>query len=143
MSRRSEEYSRKENGQCGRENSYKNGRENRKSTKLQRHQHQNQTRGVIRASGKINWRILRSVVHKTTGYSPSQMLFGRDLRLPTDLFSQPPDAPLELEEYVNKLQARMKEMHYLARDKISMTFEKIKTRYDTRATGYDFHEGDD
>ncbi|GFY08154.1 c-terminal-binding protein 1 [Trichonephila clavipes] len=69
------------------------------------------------------------------------MFFGRDLRLPTDLFSQPPDAPLELEEYVNKLQALMKEMHYLAREEIGMASEKIKTRYDAKATVQDLHEG--
>ncbi|GFW59518.1 retrovirus-related Pol polyprotein from transposon 412 [Trichonephila clavipes] len=85
----------------------------------------------------------RSAVHKTTGYSPSQMLFGRDLRLPADLlFSRPPDAPLAPEEYIKKLQARMEEMHHLARERIGMVSEKMKTRYDARATGHDFHEGD-
>ncbi|GFX84860.1 retrovirus-related Pol polyprotein from transposon 412 [Trichonephila clavipes] len=71
------------------------------------------------------------------------MLFGRDLRLPTDLlFSRPPDAPLAPEEYIEKLQARMEEMHHLARERIRMASEKMKTRYDARATGHDFHEGD-
>ncbi|GFX51285.1 retrovirus-related Pol polyprotein from transposon 412 [Trichonephila clavipes] len=71
------------------------------------------------------------------------MLFGRDLRLPADLlFSRPPDAPLAPEEYIEKLQARMEEMHHLARERIGMASEKMKTRYDARATGHDFHEGD-
>ncbi|GFT33076.1 retrovirus-related Pol polyprotein from transposon 412 [Trichonephila clavipes] len=85
----------------------------------------------------------RSAVHETTGYSPSQMLFGRDLRLPADLLlSRPPDAPLVTEEYVEKLQARMEEIYHLAREIIGLTSEKMKTEYDARATGHDFHEGD-
>ncbi|GFW30040.1 retrovirus-related Pol polyprotein from transposon 412 [Trichonephila clavipes] len=87
--------------------------------------------------------VYRSAGHETTSYSPSQMLFGRDLRLLADLlFSQPPDALLSPEEYVEKLQARMEEMHHLARERIGMASEKMKTRYDARATGHDFHEGD-
>ncbi|GFX83964.1 retrovirus-related Pol polyprotein from transposon 412 [Trichonephila clavipes] len=51
----------------------------------------------------------RSAVHETTGYSPSQMLFGRDLRLPCDLlYGRPPDTPSSPEEYVQNLQARFK-----------------------------------
>ncbi|XP_055939353.1 protein NYNRIN-like [Argiope bruennichi] len=84
----------------------------------------------------------RSAVHETTGYSPSQMLFKRDLRLPADLlFSRPPDAPLAPEEYVENLRIRMEEVHHLARDRIDMASEKMKTRYDARATGHNFHEG--
>ncbi|GFW96196.1 retrovirus-related Pol polyprotein from transposon 412 [Trichonephila clavipes] len=84
-----------------------------------------------------------SVVLETTGYSPSQMLFGRDLRLPADLlFSWPADAPLAPEEYVEKLQARMEEIHHLGRERIGNVSEKMKTRYDARATGHDFHESD-
>ncbi|KAF8778942.1 Transposon Ty3-G Gag-Pol polyprotein like [Argiope bruennichi] len=85
----------------------------------------------------------RSAVHETTGYSPSQILFGRDLRLPADLlFSRPPDTSLVLEEYVENLRTRMEEVHHLARDRIGMASEKMKTRYDARATGHNFHEGD-
>ncbi|GFV52620.1 retrovirus-related Pol polyprotein from transposon 412 [Trichonephila clavipes] len=74
---------------------------------------------------------------------PSQMLFAHDLRLSTDLlFSPPLDAPLSPEEYIEKLQARMEEIHHLARERIGMASEKMKTRYDARATGHDFHEGD-
>ncbi|GFV42881.1 retrovirus-related Pol polyprotein from transposon 412 [Trichonephila clavipes] len=94
---------------------------------------------------KLNFFLLayRSTVHETTGYSPSQMLFGRDLRLPADLlFSRPPDAPLVPEEYIEKLQARMEEMHHLAIERIGMASEKMETRYDKRATGHDLREGD-
>ncbi|GFX02201.1 retrovirus-related Pol polyprotein from transposon 412 [Trichonephila clavipes] len=79
--------------------------------------------------------INRSAVYETIGYSPSQMLFGLDLRLPADLlFSRPPGAPLAPEEYIEKLQARMEEMHQLARERTAMVSEKMKTRYDARAT---------
>ncbi|GFX85049.1 retrovirus-related Pol polyprotein from transposon 412 [Trichonephila clavipes] len=51
----------------------------------------------------------RSAVHETTGYSPSQMLFGRDLRLPCDLlFGSPPDTPSSPEEYVQNLRHVLK-----------------------------------
>ncbi|GFU35198.1 HTH_Tnp_Tc3_2 domain-containing protein [Trichonephila clavipes] len=33
-------------------------------------------------------------------------------------------------------------MHHLARERIGMAAEKMTIRYDARATGHDFHEGD-
>ncbi|GFS55317.1 retrovirus-related Pol polyprotein from transposon 412 [Trichonephila clavipes] len=85
----------------------------------------------------------RSAVHETTGYSPSQMLFGRDLRLPCDLlFGRPSDTPSSPEEYVQNLQARFEDVHNLARERINLRTEKMKTRYDTKATGHQFKEGD-
>ncbi|GFT98290.1 retrovirus-related Pol polyprotein from transposon 412 [Trichonephila clavipes] len=85
----------------------------------------------------------RSAVHETTGYSPSQMLFGRDLRLPCDLlFGRPPDTPSSPEVYVQNLQARFEDVHNLARERINLRTEKMKTRYDTKATGHQFKEGD-
>ncbi|GFT77510.1 retrovirus-related Pol polyprotein from transposon 412 [Trichonephila clavipes] len=56
--------------------------------------------------------------------------------------ADPPDEPLMSEEYIEKLQAWMEEMHHLVRERISMASEKMKTRYVARETGHDFREGD-
>ncbi|KFM72298.1 hypothetical protein X975_04129, partial [Stegodyphus mimosarum] len=56
----------------------------------------------------------RSAVHESTGYSSSQMLFGRDLRFPSDLlFGRPPDLQSSPEEYVQDLRAWLETMHRL------------------------------
>ncbi|GFS77432.1 retrovirus-related Pol polyprotein from transposon 412 [Trichonephila clavipes] len=69
--------------------------------------------------------------------------FGRDLRLPCDLlFGRPPDTPSSPEEYVQNLQARFEDVHNFARERINLRTEKMKTRYDTKATGHQFKEGD-
>ena len=82
-----------------------------------------------------------SAVHETTGYTPSQMLFGRELRLPCDLFfGRPPDTPSSPEEYLRDLQARFENVHNFARERISMATEMMKTRYDIKATNHGFQE---
>ncbi|GFX37107.1 retrovirus-related Pol polyprotein from transposon 412 [Trichonephila clavipes] len=85
-------------------------------------------------SSSLSASVPPSAVHETTGYSPSQMLFGRDLRLPCDLlFGRPPDTPSSPEEYVQNLQARFEDVHNLARERINLKTEKMKTRYDTKS----------
>ncbi|KFM74899.1 hypothetical protein X975_12864, partial [Stegodyphus mimosarum] len=71
------------------------------------------------------------------------MLFGCDLRLPCDvLFGLPPDTPSSSEEYIQNLQARFEVMLNFAREQVRLAMEKMKTRYDTRATEHRFNEGD-
>ncbi|GFX07205.1 kinectin [Trichonephila clavipes] len=36
----------------------------------------------------------------------------------------------------------MEEIHHLSRERIGLASMKMKNRYDARATGHDFHEGD-
>ncbi|XP_035211229.1 uncharacterized protein LOC118185474 [Stegodyphus dumicola] len=72
--------------------------------------------------------------HGTTGYSPSQMLSGRDLSLLCDLFfGRLPDAP---REYIQNLQARFEVMHSFARERVNLATEEMKTRYNMRAAGH-------
>ncbi|GFU31380.1 integrase core domain protein [Trichonephila clavipes] len=70
------------------------------------------------------------------------MLFGRDLRLPADLlFRRHPDAPLAAEEC--RETPGMEGGNTSSSWKgIGMASEKMKTRYEARATRHDFHEGD-
>ncbi|GFW62957.1 uncharacterized protein TNCV_4453051 [Trichonephila clavipes] len=78
--------------------------------------------GVMKTLQKV-----RVPFTKTNSFPPSQMIFRRYLRLPADiLFSRPTDAPFAPEEYVEKLQARMEEMHHLSRERIGMASEKKK-----------------
>ncbi|GFU62526.1 kinectin [Trichonephila clavipes] len=50
--------------------------------------------------------------------------------------------PRRLRSISKKLHAWMEEMHHLDRERIGMASEKMKTRYEARATGHDFHAGD-
>ncbi|KFM67251.1 hypothetical protein X975_20912, partial [Stegodyphus mimosarum] len=78
--------------------------------------------------------------HQTTGDFPSQMLIGRDLHPPSDLlFDCPTDAPPLPEEYVQDLQARFAVILNFARERVNLTTEKMKTRYDNRATEHHFN----
>ncbi|GFV02007.1 retrovirus-related Pol polyprotein from transposon 412 [Trichonephila clavipes] len=56
----------------------------------------------------------------------------------------PPDTPSSPEEYVQRIsRARFEDVHHLARERINLRTEKMKTRYDTKATGHiNSREGD-
>ncbi|GBN85459.1 Transposon Ty3-I Gag-Pol polyprotein [Araneus ventricosus] len=85
----------------------------------------------------------RSADHEATGCTPADILFGRTLRLPCDiLFGRPSDMPSSPNEYLNNLEARLESVHAFARERIKLASERMKTRYDSGATGHHFKEGD-
>ncbi|GBN37554.1 Retrovirus-related Pol polyprotein from transposon 297 [Araneus ventricosus] len=85
----------------------------------------------------------RSADHESTGCTPADMLFGRTLRLPCDiLFGRPSDTPSSPNEYLNNLEARLESVHAFDRERIKLVSERMKTRYDSGATGHHFKEGD-
>ncbi|GBO01258.1 hypothetical protein AVEN_207575-1 [Araneus ventricosus] len=71
------------------------------------------------------------------------MLFCRTLRLPCDiLFGPPSETPSSPNEYIKNLEARLECVHAFARERNKLASERMKTRYDSRATGHHFKEGD-
>ncbi|GBM52432.1 Retrovirus-related Pol polyprotein from transposon 412 [Araneus ventricosus] len=85
----------------------------------------------------------RSAEHEVTGLTPAEMLFGRTLRLPCDiLFGRPSETPSSPIEYMKNLEARLESVHAFARERIKLASERMKTRYDSRATDHHFKEGD-
>lgn len=85
----------------------------------------------------------RSAVHETTGYTPAQLLFGRDLRLPCDiLFGCPQDVLPSPVEYLQDLQERLKTIHHFTRERINISTDRMKLRYDVNANQAEFKEND-
>ena len=89
----------------------------------------------------------RSSQHESTGYTPSMLLTGREMKLPVDLmFGRPPadeDAKeLSLPVYVADLQERLRIVHGFAREKLQLRSDKMKMRLDSRQLTNTFNEGD-
>ncbi|GBL63530.1 Transposon Ty3-I Gag-Pol polyprotein [Araneus ventricosus] len=85
----------------------------------------------------------RCAEHEVTGLTPAEMLFGRTLRLLCDIiFGRPSETPSSPIEYMKNLEARLESVHVFARERIKLASERMKTRYDSRATDHHFKEGD-
>ncbi|GBM32013.1 hypothetical protein AVEN_161807-1 [Araneus ventricosus] len=85
----------------------------------------------------------RKADDEVTGSTPAELLFGRTLRLPCDiLFGRPSNTPSSPNEYLNNLESYLDSVYTFTRERINLTSERMKTRYDTRATYHHFKEGD-
>ena len=87
----------------------------------------------------------RSAEHEATGYTPAQLMLGRDLRLPLDLlFEGPPDDPVDqlTTEYARSQRDRMRVIRAQVADNVRLSAETMKQRKDIRATLEPLKEND-
>lgn len=88
----------------------------------------------------------RSAKHETTGFSPAELYFARDLRIPLDLLrGRPPDSceanPVSEGSLDKKLKGKLREIHSFARERIDIRSSRIKSWYDRGARQVTFQEG--
>lgn len=87
----------------------------------------------------------RSAVHETTGVTPNEMVFGRQVTLPLDLIIGRPDNSTSFDtcsEYVLRLEEKIVEIHEFARNRLKIASDKMKRRYDLQTVSHKFALGD-
>jgi hypothetical protein len=85
----------------------------------------------------------RASTHDTTGLTPANLVFGRELRLPSDLlFGAPPDKELPTINHAADLVDRLHDIHNYARKHLKLASDRMKTHYDRAANCTRYHEGD-
>jgi hypothetical protein len=81
--------------------------------------------------------------HDTTGMTPTNMVFGRGLRVPCDLlFGAPPDKEESTTDYTANLSERLHDIQHFARQHLKVASDWMKARYDRLANSAGFQEGD-
>lgn len=84
----------------------------------------------------------RASEHSVTGYTPSYLMFGRELMLPLDLlFGRHPDEK-EMHEFALDLKRRLSQAHEAARESLKLRAEDMKCRYDLKTMRPKYQVGD-
>jgi hypothetical protein len=87
----------------------------------------------------------RSAIQETTGYSPNQMMLGRETELPIDiLIGAPPEEPTAKSgiEYVDNMKERMELVYDKARSNGQRRSDRQKRNYDLKAQVKKYERGD-
>lgn len=109
--------------------------------------------GTLTNEEKPRWReFVKPLVHaynctrnEVTGFTPYELMFGRQPRLPVDLaFGLPVQGGQRLShsQYVQTLKSRLQESYKMATANAAKTANRNKTRYDKRVTASDLDVGD-
>lgn len=100
-----------------------------------------------------NWDLLlnelafayRTAVHKTTGETPFEMVYGRQPKLPLDLFYEEGNEdsePMEPQEYAVDIKLRLRNMYDRVRQNIELNVAKSKIYYDRNVRKTEYVVGD-
>ena len=87
----------------------------------------------------------RSAVHESTGYTPNELMFGREIRLPVELiFGVPPgdNTPPVYTEYAWNLKEQIGTVHEFARERLQIESQRQKRLYDHRCNHKPYKEGE-
>ena len=85
----------------------------------------------------------RSSVHKTTGYTPFQLMFGREVKLPVDvMFGRPNVNFSHSSEYIKELHSVLESSFKLAREVTQRKQERQKDHYDVQSSDGRYKVGD-
>lgn len=109
--------------------------------------------GTLQNQDKSRWRdFVKPLVHAynctrndVTGFTPYELMFGRQPRLPVDLaFGLPvcEGRPTSHSDYVQNLKSRLEESYKIAMDNSAKIARKNKARFDRRVTASDLEVGD-
>uniref|UniRef100_A0A3Q3JNV5 Gypsy retrotransposon integrase-like protein 1 n=1 Tax=Monopterus albus TaxID=43700 RepID=A0A3Q3JNV5_MONAL len=109
--------------------------------------------GTLEEKDKCHWRdFVKPLVHAynctrndTTGYSPYELMFGRQPTLPVDLalgINSPNESHGTHSEYVQNLRQRLQESYALAAENARKSGERNKFRFDSKVRAAELMEGD-
>ena len=88
---------------------------------------------------------VRCTKQSSLGYSPNELLFGRDTRGPLTLLHETwcdNDSSVNINEYVMTLKERLKRVNDFARDNLLIMQDKMKVNFDKDAVDRNFDIGD-
>ena len=85
----------------------------------------------------------RSTVHPATGFTPNQLMFGREVNTPLEmLFPEPRKEGMDIPEYVTNLKDEIENCYQLAREHLKSNSERQKRDHDTRLSQQEYKPGD-